>query len=885
MADRVSPKYPSPQQSSGEPLQQDSHRTTMSEGDSVNLASRDHNEMAPAPSYPSPNAAQINQGTMSYYANQSRQLTADELHLSAELSREASAANMNNGSANGIAHGQPMVLGPSNPGAPDMNRTPTGHHHAQQQQQQHILQFPPNQQVGVDPNHDLSYGDQSARKKRTKVSRACDECRRKKVRCDATSEAGVETCTNCRRTNATCEFSRVPMKRGPSKGYIKELADRINSLESQIQPGIGQEMQYQPMQEDASPRYHEFSPSVEGNLLTRKRTYSMSEGLPNAFMQPPFQTARPSSVGGWPVQTPTKDTTQAPQAEPVDMYSSALLANGSAKVNQPFWSQDESAGQQAALNTGLGDELQAVVDIDEKILDAYYQHIHPILPVFPNSKDRFHDHLQQCNRQVQEAFLHCLVAIIGADPIRAEKEFQQIPTFEKAQEGLYASFREDPSSRSLSTNFVLLQSIILMILEADSRGPENMRGQNGVPKSVLLEGAFSLAYHVAKSLGQLKTSNPEDQDIDSDANLARRNWVVVGVLSRWHAVAVAGPDFFGLNETATAEDRHTFGPATLQLSRYSTILSEIYELLFDTTAHTVSNYGSSRALKRNMHGQLNRIKDVEYLNLDGIGDPVSVAQIESFSPLMFWFITLLLKRHLYTYTPSEILYPAEVIINILHKQSESETPSPRSPFHMHFLALAIITLLEITDIPELASEAWEALDKALQTLSQREKNATLATEFEKIFTTRSWDAAFHAAIEAKLTKFRSAPEQQGAQTGVGVSGSTSGGNAPPVVGPTEQRSLQHLADLAVGAGGGALASSPPTTSAGNPPVAEDKDAASAAAGASGATTGAATAVGISDGLAAWGTTEPKTQQPRLFVDFTRLTSKGYLNVFAGNAIG
>lgn len=39
------------------------------------------------------------------------------------------------------------------------------------------------------------------------------------VRCDATSEAGVETCSNCRRLGVACQFSRVPMKRGPSKGY------------------------------------------------------------------------------------------------------------------------------------------------------------------------------------------------------------------------------------------------------------------------------------------------------------------------------------------------------------------------------------------------------------------------------------------------------------------------------------------------------------------------------------------------------------------------------------------------------------------------------------------------------------------------------------------
>jgi hypothetical protein len=138
------------------------------------MNSREHSDMPPAPSYPSPNAAQIGQGTMQYYTN--RQLTTDEL-LSAELSRETSGPGINDGSSNGVHHGQSMVLGSSNAGGADMGRPSSPDQH----QQQHMLPFPPSQQVGVDPNHDLSYGDQSARRKRTKISRACDECRRKKV--------------------------------------------------------------------------------------------------------------------------------------------------------------------------------------------------------------------------------------------------------------------------------------------------------------------------------------------------------------------------------------------------------------------------------------------------------------------------------------------------------------------------------------------------------------------------------------------------------------------------------------------------------------------------------------------------------------------------------
>ena len=71
-------------------------------------------------------------------------------------------------------------------------------------------------------------------RKRSKVSRACDECRRKKIKCDASSEGGDEPCSNCRRSSSQCLFSRIPQKRGPSKGYIKELADRINSIEGKL---------------------------------------------------------------------------------------------------------------------------------------------------------------------------------------------------------------------------------------------------------------------------------------------------------------------------------------------------------------------------------------------------------------------------------------------------------------------------------------------------------------------------------------------------------------------------------------------------------------------------------------------------------------------------
>ncbi|PSK77435.1 hypothetical protein CJJ07_002699 [Candidozyma auris] len=69
-------------------------------------------------------------------------------------------------------------------------------------------------------------------RKRSKVSRACDACRRKKIRCDAeysqTLQKVTKICTNCVKNADTCTFSRVPLKRGPSKGYIRDLVDKMD---------------------------------------------------------------------------------------------------------------------------------------------------------------------------------------------------------------------------------------------------------------------------------------------------------------------------------------------------------------------------------------------------------------------------------------------------------------------------------------------------------------------------------------------------------------------------------------------------------------------------------------------------------------------------------
>ena len=113
------------------------------------------------PSYPSPTGHQMGEGTHPFYSSQQPIPSAEDMSLQTRLSREV-PPNM----TESIGDGQ------------DLHRT----EHVMQGLSQAQMSSPQQlAQGGLDSNQDSSYGDGSA-KKRTKVSRACDECRRKKVR-------------------------------------------------------------------------------------------------------------------------------------------------------------------------------------------------------------------------------------------------------------------------------------------------------------------------------------------------------------------------------------------------------------------------------------------------------------------------------------------------------------------------------------------------------------------------------------------------------------------------------------------------------------------------------------------------------------------------------
>lgn len=277
-----------------------------------------------------------------------------------------------------------------------------------------------------------------------------------------------------------------------------------------------------------------------------------------------------------------------------------------------------------------------------------------------------------------------------------------------------------------------------------------------------------------------------------------------------------------------------------------------------TSDHNVcqTNTGLGRIIGANLASSLERLSEVQ--DLRGYHAPEESSPdsfLESLQNQLYWTIRLLIKRHIYVYSPYEIIYSAEEVINELHKATFQSRLA--TPFDIHSLALASMTLLEASVLPEYASECWDALDKLEEILDRRSKRATGGPEFHDVFATPGWDHKIRIFLEWRRAKAQESQLQDpSSPVTTGKASAGAGAGAAPL-GPNEQRSLQHLADLAVGAEGSvATASANPSTPP-PPPALPSTD-----------------------------NTSPNVQtQPqshgRVVVDFTLLTKEGYMNVFSG----
>ncbi|KAL1910647.1 hypothetical protein Sste5344_003544 [Sporothrix stenoceras] len=546
-------------------------------------------------------------------------------------------------------------------------------------------------------------------RKRSKVSRACDACRRKKIKCDSVSE--TEQCTNCRRARTECLFSRVPQKRGPSKGYIKELADRINSIEGKL----GNQ-----------------SPSSAADaleLLGRSGgDFSLNENAKRPFGSmsadtPEGSPATSNRHAAWATTTPR--TTNLFQT-PAGSAAAASRTSYSAVSLAPQPQIDAETPN--ALSRSLTDmeRLLPLADHESQELDD---------AVFGSDRSRVLDNLAQCPQFLQDAFVVALRAVsdaLGSAPTTG---------LARVASALLAQWETEGSPRTSLHDLVHLQTLLLLAVEADTHGPAALKGHHGgLSKTALLSRAVAVSYEMDLPKEQLGAtaaaisaaaaedpSQSEAVDTDSEARLGLRAWWSLVVLDRWNAVALGKPLLIPLRTVVLSPGlRPLLGESAFQFTKLSYLLgSSIAPALVSTDPLRQLQTSLSTPSSSAFLGPLGQQLD---LGLEMWRADLPDAVTESAAPLVhlgYWQYRLLAYLLQPSTLSSDVSWATKKVVELTLVATDAKAVSrrgpspPITPFHHYFICLSGLILAELSKVANERQGALRTLNDLLEVVAPK----------------------------------------------------------------------------------------------------------------------------------------------------------------------
>lgn len=207
--------------------------------------------------------------------------------------------------------------------------------------------------------------------------------------------------------------------------------------------------------------------------------------------------------------------------------------------------------------------------LDMLTFPRYYSDIHPTLPFLPHNKNRLNTRLNSCPPILRDAFLEALYTTIRSLSSNTP-QYGESQSSRKAGSLIAAAQFDNPSTRSMPNNLIYLQAMILMAIEADHHGPSAMRSHSGPSQSVWLGSAIGLAYSMKLHVPKQKEI-VSDGDADSDEKLARRCWLVLVTMDKFHASSTSSPGLIPDASVVILADDQQFGESTFHLASKTTL--------------------------------------------------------------------------------------------------------------------------------------------------------------------------------------------------------------------------------------------------------------------------------------------------------------------------
>ncbi|KAI1816522.1 hypothetical protein GGS20DRAFT_212425 [Poronia punctata] len=548
----------------------------------------------------------------------------------------------------------------------------------------------PHQQYVASPQQNTQ--DNIPPRKRSKVSRACDECRRKKVKCDASSETGEEPCSNCRRSSIQCLFSRIPQKRGPSKGYIKELADRIHHIEGKLASEGSLDALTELLGGSRRESSDLFASSGQQEE-SRKRPFSSMSG--NEFGSP--NTPRPSN---WASEPRPIQPYQTPSNEP---RGSPYSANGLAP--QPIAKPDADISSRAA--TSLEDvplDLNGSNPPKELIIDSfgvYLNVVHQCFPLLAGNKGRVEAQLARCPPLLQDAFIEAfygtMQSCVSAPGLYTNGDIGSATR-------MVAEWESDHTSpRNALTNLVHLQALVLMAIGTDNYGPPSLKGEHGGPsKASILGRAVGLAYSMRLHIASSGVSTDSDQDTDSDMNIAVRTWWTLVMLDRWNAISTGSPLFIPNDSVVILPALvPVLGENVYHLARLSNIIGHFAPVSLAPPQALIPDASAAPTLNSFFNLSIELFREVLPSNITPTTHPIL--------NLAYWHSRLLAYLFQTNAKSKDVIWATKKTAGLLLSNT-----ALLSPLNHHFFGLATLALLELVKLEGTREEVDPLLKDLLE---------------------------------------------------------------------------------------------------------------------------------------------------------------------------
>ncbi|KAF7729309.1 hypothetical protein EC973_004565 [Apophysomyces ossiformis] len=256
----------------------------------------------------------------------------------------------------------------------------------------------------------MSNSGDDAAARRQRVSRACDLCRRKKIKCDGLSPI----CSNCQAFSLECSYNDTTKKRGPPKGYIEAIENRLHRLEnflgelakednprsqallaelnSPLETSTGEQIKTRPVRRadrQKSP-YARRQNSGKSKVNLQIETQSDASGTSSAYLvtsptlaQPP--PSSPDSVDDSTGQLSMDETGQVRYLGKSSGYY--LLQDSRTYQNGAFhfsgWGHRSSSDTNRKQFLSSSNPLELPPsDLSDHLLKLYFDNFYPFLPMF-----------------------------------------------------------------------------------------------------------------------------------------------------------------------------------------------------------------------------------------------------------------------------------------------------------------------------------------------------------------------------------------------------------------------------------------------------------------------------------------------------------------------